>query len=57
MVTSSDGGLECIGVRFSFSKFGTTALGGSNPTSGNIVLLANISIYKVKSRVEFMTAI
>ena len=29
----SRGGLECIGVRFSFtfSKFGTSALGGLNP--------------------------
>ena len=31
LVVSSRGGLECIGIRFSFSKFGTSALGGSNP--------------------------
>ena len=33
---SSRGGLECIGVRFSFSKFGTSVFGGSNPSRNSI---------------------
>ena len=44
-MVSSRGGLECIGVRFSFSKFGTSALRGSNPALGIYMVSLEPAVY------------